>query len=72
MPQKLFSCQYQSTDHSSYTSIAGLPLFMEMAKVSGLSDSISQHLQLNSQGWADRQIIEGVMQLNFSEALQLQ
>jgi hypothetical protein len=66
MPQKLFSYQYQGTDHNSYTSIAGLPLFMEMVKVSGLSDSIGQHLQLNSQGWLDRQIIESVMQLNFS------
>lgn len=66
MTQKLFSYQYQGTSQSSYTSLAGLPLFMEMAKVSGLSDSLGQHLQLNSQGWSDRQIIEGVLQLNFS------
>jgi hypothetical protein len=39
---------------------------MGMAKVSGLSDSIGQHLQLNSQGWSDRQIVKSVMKLNFS------
>lgn len=66
MTQKLFSYQYQGTSQSSYTSLAGLPLFMEMSKISGLSDSLGQHLQLNSQGWSDLQIIEAVMQLNFS------
>lgn len=66
MAQKLFPYQYQGTSQNSYTSVAGLPLFMEMAKVCGLSESIGRHLQLNSQGWSDQQIIESVLRLNLS------
>ena len=37
---------------------------MEMAKISGLSETIKCSLKLNSQGWSDQKIIESIMQLN--------
>ena len=66
MPQNLFSYQYQESSKSAYTSVGGLPLFMEMAKISGLSETIKCALKLNSQGWSDQKIIESIMQLNIS------
>lgn len=66
MPQNLFSYQYQETSKSAYTSLGGLPLFMEMAKVSGLSESLHRSLKLNSQGWSDQEIIESIIQLNIT------
>ena len=66
MTQNLFSYQYQESSKSAYTSLGGLPLFMEMAKISGLSHTIKCSLKLNTQGWSDQEIIESIMQLNIS------
>ena len=66
MTQVSLSFQYQGTSNGYFTSYAGLPLFLEMANVSGLSDTIGQKLQIKTQGWADTQIILSLLLLNFA------
>ena len=41
MTQALLSFQYQETTNGNFTSFAGLPLFLELANVCGLTDTIS-------------------------------
>ncbi len=63
-PSVLF--KYQGTSSGNFTSFAGLPLFLEMAKVSGLMDAIATDLQLKMQGWSDSQIISSLLLLNIA------
>lgn len=52
---------------SGMTALAGLPPYLELAVVSGLTDSIRQHLQVCSgqkQGWTDSQIVMSLVLLN--------
>jgi hypothetical protein len=49
------------------TALAGLPAYLELAVVSGLTDSIRRHLQVCSgqkQGWVDTQIVMSLVLLN--------
>jgi hypothetical protein len=52
---------------SGMTALAGLPPYLELAIVSGLTDSIRRHLRVCSsqkQGWTDDQIVMSVVLLN--------
>jgi hypothetical protein len=52
---------------SGMTALAGLPAYLELAVVSGLTDSIRCHLQVCSgqkQGWTDTQIVMSLVLLN--------
>jgi hypothetical protein len=52
---------------SGLTALAGLPPYLELAVVSGLTDSIRRHLRVCSgqkQGWADDQIVMSLVLLN--------
>jgi hypothetical protein len=52
---------------SGMTALAGLPPYLELAVVSGLTDSIHRHLQVCSgqkQGWTDTQIVLSLVLLN--------
>jgi len=52
---------------SGMTALAGLPPYLELAVVSGLTGSIHQHLQVCSgrkQGWTDSQIVMSLVLLN--------
>jgi len=54
---------------SGMTALAGLPAYLEMAKVSGLTGSIYRHLELNDskkQGWTDTQIMMSLILLNIA------
>jgi aminoglycoside phosphotransferase (APT) family kinase protein len=49
------------------TALAGLPPYLELAVVSGLTDSIRRHLQVcadQDQGWTDTQIVMSLVLLN--------
>lgn len=46
------------------TSFAGLPLYMEMARVSGLCSSIAEKLKAKQRGWTDLQIVMSLILLN--------
>ncbi len=52
---------------SGMTALAGLPPYLELAVVSGLTDSIRRHLRVCSeqeQGWTDVQVVMPLMLLN--------
>jgi len=53
---------------SGMTALAGLPLYLDLAKVIGLSKSIQKHLKIrkNSQGWTDAQVVLSLVLLNLS------
>lgn len=50
------------------TSLAGLPLYLELAQLCGLTDAIDQQLTIKKQGWRDRDIILSIIFFNLSGA----
>lgn len=50
------------------TALAGLPVYMDLANVIGLSKSIKKHLKIreNSQGWTDSQMVLSLVLLNLA------
>ncbi len=51
------------------TALAGLPAYLELAAVSGLTNSIRRHLQVGAekkQGWTDSQIVMPLVLLNLA------
>lgn len=54
---------------SGMTAMAGLPAYLELAIVSGLTDSIQRHLGVSAikeQGWTDTQIVMSLVLLNIA------
>ena len=54
---------------SGMTALAGLPPYLELAVVSGLTDSVRYHLQVcagQDQGWTDTQIVLSLVLLNIA------
>ena len=63
-----FRYESEPTD-SGMTALAGLPAYLELAIVSGLTSSIEQHLgacTLKEQGWTDTQIVMSLILLNLA------
>jgi hypothetical protein len=63
-----FRYECEPTD-SGMTALAGLPPYLELAVVSGLTDSIRQYLRTCSdqkQGWTDAQIVMSLVLLNLA------
>ena len=50
------------------TALAGLPVYLDLAKVIGLSKSIQKHMRIreNSQGWTDVQLVLSLVLLNLA------
>ena len=53
---------------SGTTALAGLPVYLDLAKVLGLTKSIEKHLNIreNSQGWTDVQAVTSLVLLNLA------
>ena len=67
MPQGLLSFQYKiENSDSGMTSFAGLPLYIDLAMVTGLCLEIATILKAKHQGWSDLQIIMSIILLNLS------
>jgi len=66
--QGILPFRYESEPTASgMTALAGLPPYLELAVVSGLTDSIRRHLRVCSrktQGWTDTQIVMSLLLLN--------
>jgi len=63
-----FSYECEPTE-SGMTALAGLPAYLELAVVAGLSASLQRHLEgchLKEQGWMDTQIIMSLILLNIA------
>jgi len=63
----LFKYEEEKTE-SGATALAGLPVYLDLAKVLGLSESIQKHLTIreNSQGWTDVQAVMSLILLNLA------
>lgn len=49
------------------TALAGLPVYMDMAQVMGLSRSVEQHLAVRTgRGWTDSQVVTSLVLLNLA------
>jgi hypothetical protein len=68
LPQGVLGFQYESdSSNHGLTSLAGLPLYLELIQASGLGAAIHQHVRVaGSQGWLDIQMVLAVLFLNLA------
>ncbi len=66
MTQGLLPFQYQIDERHQGTSLAGLPLFLELANISGLTEQMVRDLSIKEQGWTDSHILSSLIMLNLS------
>jgi len=68
LPQGVLGLQYEAEGSSTgMTSLAGLPLYLDLVHRSGLAAAIRQHVQVaGGQGWLDVQMVLAVVFLNLA------
>ena len=67
MPQALLPYKYEEEKNSSgMTAFAGLPLYLDLASVLGMGNSITRHMHVKVQGWTDEQVILSLILLNLA------
>ena len=68
LPQGVLGFQYEAERSSTgVTSLAGLPLYLELVHRCGLAAAIRQHVQVaGGQGWLDLQMVLAVVFLNLA------
>jgi hypothetical protein len=69
MAQGVLPFKYEEEkSETGMTSLAGLPLYLDLAQVIGLSKSIRKHLHVrkDSQGWTDSQMVIALILLNLA------
>jgi len=67
MSQGVLPFQYEEEKSSTgMTALAGLPSYLELARVAGLAKSIERHVRLREegQGWSDSQMVTSLVLLN--------
>jgi hypothetical protein len=69
VPQGVLPFQYlEETSCSGMTALAGLPAYLDLAYVAGLSQSIQRHVKLREgkQGWSDAQMVTSLVLFNLA------
>jgi hypothetical protein len=69
MPQGVLPFKYEKEANSvGMTALGGLPLYLDLAHVAGLSKSIEKHLgvRVGAQGWTDREVVMSLVLLNLA------
>jgi len=69
MAQGVLPFKYENEKtNTGMTALAGLPVYLDLAKVIGLSKSIEKHLKIRKggQGWTDSQIVLSLVLLNLA------
>lgn len=69
MTQGVLPFKYEEAEtKTGLTALAGLPVYLDLAKVIGLSKSIEKHLEIrkDTQGWSDAQMILSLVLLNLA------
>ncbi|MCD6571421.1 MAG: IS1380 family transposase [Deltaproteobacteria bacterium] len=69
MAQGILPFKYETEKNTTgMTALAGLPVYLDLAQVIGLSKSIEKHLQVRKggQGWTDSQIVLSIVLLNLA------
>ena len=58
MAQGVLSFKYEEEKRDTgMTGLAGLPVYMDLASVMGLNESIERHLHIKQQSWTDSQTV---------------
>jgi hypothetical protein len=60
MAQGVLPFKYETEKNTTeITALAGLPMYLDLARVTGLSNSIEKHLKIrkHGQGWTDSQVV---------------
>lgn len=67
MAQGVLPFKYEEEGkESGMTALGGLPVYMDLATVMGIGESIEKHLHIKQQGWTDKQTILSLMLLNLA------
>ena len=69
MAQEVLPFQYEEEKTTTgMTALAGLPAYLDLARVAGLARSIGRHVRLRErgQGWTDSQMITSLVLLNLA------
>jgi hypothetical protein len=69
MAQGILPFKYEAEKNTTgMTALAGLPVYLDLAKVLGMSKSIQRHLKIreSGQGWTDSQIVLSLVLLNLA------
>jgi len=69
MTQGILPFKYETEKNTTgMTALAGLPVYLDLARVIGLSKSIEKHLKVRKggQGWTDSQIVLSLVLLNLA------
>jgi len=69
MKQGVLPFQYEEERNSTgMTALAGLPAYLDLARVAGLARSIERHVRLREggQGWSDSEVITSLVLLNLA------
>jgi hypothetical protein len=67
MAQGVLPYKYEEEKTASgATSLAGLPVYLDLASVLNLGESIATHLHVKAQGWTDEQIVTSLILLNLA------
>ena len=67
MAQGLLPDTYeQEKTDAGMTALAGLPVYLDLASVLNLGETIQQHCKVKTQGWTDEQSILSLILLNFA------
>lgn len=69
MQQGVLAFKYEwERESTGMTALAGLPVYLELAQVAGLPQSIQRHVQLRAgrPGWDDRQMVLALVLLNLA------
>ena len=69
MPQGTLPFHYvEERSSTGMTGLSGLAVYMDMAQVAGLSQSVGRHVRVrkSGQGWTDAQMITSLVMLNLA------
>ena len=67
MTQGVLPFKYEEEKRESgMTALAGLPIYLDLATVMGMGESIERHLQIKQRGWTDKQTILSLILLNLA------
>lgn len=67
MAQGVLPFKYEEEKkETGMTSLAGLPVYLDLATIMGLGESIEKHLHIKQRGWTDKQFILSLIMLNLA------
>ena len=67
MAQGVLSFKYEEERRDTgMTALAGLPVYLDLASVMGIAESVARHIHVKRQGWTDAQMVLALVLLNLS------